>query len=179
VKSNWMMQALLLTCGVAVALALMTRDGGPLYEQGRLVAEVFSETGKPVELTDDNLVDSLSSLELNVPIAKVDLNGGILSVDLKVKDERLTKGELYAGMAELISFAFARTPNIDQLLLRLIAEDRWLGSRYLLVAADVRRGEWPADAPERLRKTGDGEIPADLKRWFRLTETALWRDKIH
>ncbi|WP_334071591.1 MULTISPECIES: hypothetical protein [Paenibacillus] len=178
-KSKWMMQAFLLTCGAAIALALMTREGGPLSEPGRLVAEVFSETGKPVELTDDNLVDSLSSLELNVPIAKVDLNGGILSVDLKVKDERLTKNDLYAGMADLISFAFARTTNIDQLLLRLIAEDQWLGSRYLLVAADVRRGEWPMDAPERLRAAGNGEIPTELKQWFRLTETALWRDKIH
>ncbi|MNP65499.1 hypothetical protein D3C76_1610950 [compost metagenome] len=85
---------------------------------------------------------------------------------------------MYKGMAEIISFAFERTTNIDQLLLRLVAEDRWVGSKYLLLAADVRRGNWPSSALSELRNTGDNELSSELKSWFRVTESHLWKKRL-
>ncbi|MDN4067489.1 hypothetical protein QYF50_06235 [Paenibacillus vini] len=174
-KVKWILQSLLVTLGIVLLLSVVTRAGGPVFEHSRPVSAAVFEPGKPVELNDGNLVDGLSAIELPVPIAKVDLNGSVLSVDLKVTEERFDKGELYRGIAELISFSFERTSNIDQLLLRLVAEDRWLGTRYLLLAADVRRGEWSDSAMNELRNAGDHELPKELRTLFRMTETHLWK----
>lgn len=163
----------------ALLLSVVTRVGGPIFEAGRPVSAAVFESGKPAELNDDNLVDGLSTIELPVPIAKVDVNRNVLSVDLKVSEEHFNKGELYSGIAELISFSFERTSNIDQLLLRLVAEDRWLGTRYLLLAADVRREEWSESALEELRNAGDKELPKELRALFRMTETHLWRQGVN
>ncbi|MEF2964361.1 hypothetical protein V3851_00845 [Paenibacillus sp. M1] len=180
-KVKPILQVLLLTLGTALLLAYLTRPGGPLLGNSSPVsAAIFdAEREQPVELTDDNLVDGLKTLELPAPIAKVGLDGRILSVDLRVTEERFDKSELYGGMAELISFSFKRTSNIDRLLLRLIAEDRWLGTKYLLLAADVRRGDWPDSALGALRNAGDGELPRELKEWLRMTETHLWKSKVN
>ncbi|RCX23251.1 hypothetical protein DFP94_101848 [Fontibacillus phaseoli] len=178
-KAKWMVRCLLFTIGSALLLAIVTRAGGPIFENSRLASAETFLSEKPVELSDDNLVDGLSELKLPVPIAKVDLNGAVLSVDLKVTEDRFDKGELYRGIAEMISFSFERTTNIDQLLLRLVAEDRWLGKRYLLLAADVRRGEWPESALYALRTTGNMELPKELRTWFRVTETQLWKSGVN
>lgn len=174
-KVKWILHSLLVTLGCALLLSAVTRAGGPLFGPSLPVSAAVFETGKPEELNDGNLVDGLSAVELPVPIAKVDLNGTVLSVDLKVTEERFDKGELYRGIAELISFSFERTSNIDQLLLRLVAEDRWLGTRYLLLAADIRRGEGAESAINELRNAGDGELPKELRTLFRMTETHLWK----
>lgn len=178
-KAKWVAIALLLTFSTVVMIAILTRAGGPIFENSRLASAAVFDSGKPLVLSDDNLVDGLSAVKLPVPIAKVDLNGSILSVDLKVTDDRFHKGELYGGIAEMISFAFERTTNIDQLLLRLVAEDRWLGTRYLLLAADVRRGAWPESALDELRNTGDAQLPKELREWFRMTETQLWKSRMN
>lgn len=143
----------------------------------KTVNSVFAEQ-KPIALTEENLVDSLVQLDLHVRLSRAELAGSILSVDLKVNEQEFNKAELYRGMAEVISFAFERTSNVDQLLLRIVAEDRWIGSKYLLLAADVRRGGWSANALIELRDTGNYEVSPELKSWFRITESHLWKQQL-
>lgn len=174
-KRNLAIRAILLTFGCALAMA----GAAWLSEhpaQPRQAATVFAGP-TPAVLTDDNLVDALDPLQLPMPIAKVELNRGILSVDLKVDGDKIGTDDVYRGMAEMISFAFEHTSNIDQLLLRLMAEDRWLGTKYLLVAADVRRAEFSAEELNALRHAGSGELPEALRVRMRLTETRLWRSR--
>lgn len=140
------------------------------------VSAVFAEQ-KPLALTEENLVDHLVQLDLHVRLSRAELAGSILSVDLKVNEQEFDKAELYRGMAEVISFALERTSNVDQLLLRIVAEDRWVGSKYLLLAADVRRGGWPASALINMRDTGNDELSPELKSWFRITESHLWKQQ--
>ncbi|WP_435925242.1 hypothetical protein [Paenibacillus sp. DYY-L-2] len=178
-KLIWLSRSLILTVGTALLIALFTRQGAAIFEESRAASAPVFDEAKPQELRDDNLVDGLSALKLPVPIAKVDLNGSILALDLKVTEDRFDKGTLYEGIAEVISFTFERTTNIDQLLLRLVAEDRWLGTRYLLLAADVRRGEFPESSLIALRELGNREMPRELRSWLRVTETHLWKSGVN
>src|SRR5690606_1578432 len=97
-------------------------------------------------LNHDNLVDELIAWKLLVPVAKVELSGSVLSLDFRITEGADQPDRLYQGLAQAIDRAFAGTSNVHRLLVRFIAEDRWLGNKYLLLAADVRRGEWPKDA---------------------------------
>ncbi|WP_018751414.1 hypothetical protein [Paenibacillus sanguinis] len=169
-------RAMLLAMSCAVLWAAISSLGHPQREQKPYAATVFAGQ-KPGRLTEDNLVDGLSVLPLPLPLAKVDLNAGILSVDLKVTDEESSTEQVYQGMAELISFAFEHTSNVDQLLLRVLAEDRWLGTRYLLIAADVRRDEISTEELFGLRDMGNGPLPEDLQSSMHITETQLWKSR--
>lgn len=174
-KQKWVLQVIVMMFGCTLLLASLSW----LSTQGDKAGgayTVFAEE-QPAMLTNDNLVEGLSALELPTRIGKVNLNRSILSVDLKVTEDDFDVAKLYQGMAELISFSMERTSNVDQLLLRLVAEDKWLGTRYLLLAADVRRGQWPETALENLRNVGNKEIPKELQTWFRMTETHLWKSK--
>ncbi|WMT42683.1 hypothetical protein RE628_10455 [Paenibacillus sp. D2_2] len=172
-RRKWLFQLIIISIlSVVLLVGLSKLDG--LLLNNTAVHTVFA-AGQPGELNDENLVDGLTALHLPVSISKVDLNGGILSVDLKVTEDQFDKSKLYTGMAELISFAFERTTNVDQLLLRLVAEDRWLGTKYLLLASDVHRDDLPQGALEMLRNTGEQELSDDLLQWFHITKTNLWR----
>lgn len=175
---KWVTRALVLTLGSALLCAWLSRPGSPVSLGGGPSATPVAVSLPPKELTEDNLVEGLSSVDLFVRIAKADLNGTILSVDLKVTEDQFDKEQLYLSMADVIAFSFERTSNIDQLLLRFVAEDQWLGTRYLLLAADVRRGEWPALALEELRNTREQELSPMLIKWFRITLTHLWKEHI-
>lgn len=173
---KWLIRSLLGTVGTVMLFAWLIGEGSVLPQGGALSAASVAAPVPSLVLTDGNLVDGLAALDLRVRIAKVDLNGQILSIDLRVAEEQFDKQQLYQSMAEVISFAIEDTSNIDQLLLRLIAEDQWLGTRYLLLAADVRRGDWPAQALEELRHPVQEELSPSLIRWFRITVTHLWKE---
>ncbi|MNN44556.1 hypothetical protein D3C81_1588510 [compost metagenome] len=78
-------------------------------------------------------------------------------------------------MALAVSFAFQETENVDQLLLRVVAEDKWLDSRRLLLAGDIRRGEWSLQLQQALQTSGNQPLAASLKNGFRISESELWR----
>ncbi|MBA9085360.1 hypothetical protein FHR92_001826 [Fontibacillus solani] len=171
-----LLQTIIITLSAVVLLMLISKLEGiqPYWNSSHTV---FAEQ-KPIQLSDDNLVNEFIQLDLPVRLSKVEINGSILSVDLKVTENELSKANMYMGMAEIISFTFKRTTNIDQLLLRLVAEDRWVGGKYLLLAADVRRGSWPSSALTELKNTGDNDLAPELKSWFRVTESRLWKKRL-
>ncbi|GIP58191.1 hypothetical protein MKX50_14965 [Paenibacillus sp. FSL W8-0186] len=178
-RTTIIVQALLISMGCAVLLAAVSWLGGEAGEAAPANAALLDKHEQPVELNHDNLVDELIAWKLLVPVAKVELSGSVLSLDFRITEGADQPDRLYQGLAQAIDRAFAGTSNVHRLLVRFIAEDRWLGNKYLLLAADVRRGEWPKDALEELRTRGDLELSHELKRWFRVTETSLWKTMIH
>ncbi|RUT36091.1 hypothetical protein EJP77_03620 [Paenibacillus zeisoli] len=166
--------AFILTLTTALAVAAFTAHG----DTWRSIAayNAFAD-GKVIDLTENNLVDELSQLPLSVRLSKVNLNQSILSVDLKIGEESYQPSVLYLNMAELIRFSFERTSNVSQLLIRLVAEDKWVGTKHLLLASDVRRGEWPPSALDDLENLGDHPLSDELRQYFRLTVTSLWKNR--
>ncbi|MNW14329.1 hypothetical protein D3C71_2125260 [compost metagenome] len=78
-------------------------------------------------------------------------------------------------MARVISFAFQETVNVDQLLLRIVAEDKWLDSRRLLLAGDIRRSEWSSRLQEALETAPSRPLPESVKSGLRISESELWK----
>ncbi|GAA0135553.1 hypothetical protein YSY43_23930 [Paenibacillus sp. YSY-4.3] len=171
-------QALLITMGCAVLLSAVSWIGGRTGEIAPANAALLDKHEPPVELNNDNLVDELIAWKLLVPVSKVELSGSVLSIDFRVTEGIGQPDRLYQGLAQAIERSFEDTSNVHRLLVRFIAEDRWIGNKYLLMAADVRRGEWPKDALGELRTRGNRELSHELKSWFRVTETSLWKTMI-
>ncbi|MNP26288.1 hypothetical protein D3C76_1191350 [compost metagenome] len=130
-------------------------------------------------LSNDNLVDRLSSLPLTIPISKVEWSESILSLDLKLVASESTVADIYKNMAEAISFSFEHTPNVDRLMLRFVVENKWLNTRHLLLAADVSRLQWRSELTEELQDIGEQPLPDYLKQAFHVTETKLWQNQFH
>lgn len=130
-----------------------------------------------VQLTDDNLVDTLRELPLTTPIASVSWEHSVLTLDVKLLKEETTPLEIYQNMAELVAFSFYGTTNVRQLLLRVVTQDAWSGERHLLLASDIRRNEWTNETLDQLRSREGAELPAELKSRFRITVTPMWQKR--
>ncbi|MCM3171450.1 hypothetical protein [Paenibacillus sp. MER 99-2] len=132
-------------------------------------------TKAPEELSDKNLVDVLHSMHLTTPIARVEWKQSILKLDLKVIGTGTSHSEIYANMAAVAELSFRSLGNVEQVLLRVMAEDEWLHKQHLLLAADIRRNEWPLEAIDALRNWNSPALSGELKAWFHIMETELWR----
>ncbi|WP_340024447.1 hypothetical protein MHI24_04895 [Paenibacillus sp. FSL K6-1096] len=126
-------------------------------------------------LEDDNLVDALSSVPFSLAIDKAGWENGVLSLDLKVNSDHHEPKELYRNMALAVAFAIQETDNVDQLLLRVVAEDQWLDTRRLLLAGDIRRSEWSPLLQQALEHAGNTPLPEALKTGLRISESELWK----
>ncbi|WP_211745022.1 hypothetical protein [Paenibacillus sp. Marseille-Q4541] len=163
-----------ISIGAAVLLStFVTLQGSEYPEQSK---EVFSP-GDRVTLTDTNLVDVLHELSLNTPISKVKWSKNVLTLDLKVTGSSIVPSDIYIDMASIASFSMDRTSNVNQLMLRFLAEDEWIGSRHLLLSADIRRSEWSSEALKKLKEWKNAELPEELIQRFHMTETNLWREQ--
>ncbi|WP_082926870.1 hypothetical protein [Paenibacillus tuaregi] len=174
--SRWSMLVTVLSLTVCTAL-IVSAFSAPGYQPGNPSSRSVFGHQQVVELRQDNLVDELAGLPLSVRISKADLDGAILSVELKIQEEGFYPSVLYLNMAELIRFSFEGTSNVNQLLVRLVAEDKWIGSKHLLLASDVRRGEWPSFALNDLENLGNQPLTDQLKEYFRFTVTNLWKTR--
>lgn len=130
---------------------------------------------QPRELTQDNLVDALASMQLAAPIAKVEWDKSILKLDLKVTGTDIGYQKIYGSMADVAELSFGGFSNVEQVLLRVLAEDEWTRQRHLLLAADIRRNQWPDSAIGELRGWSSPKLSDNLKEWFHIMETALWK----
>jgi len=129
------------------------------------------------ELSDENIVDVLHSLPLTLAIRRVEWHAPAISIDLTVPAPDTSRTEMYKNMAEILSFCFSGTSNVQQVKLRLMAEDPWLDARHLLLAADAGRNAWDSVLYRELRLTGEEPLPEYIKRRLRVIETLLWKER--
>ncbi|AOZ91375.1 hypothetical protein [Paenibacillus crassostreae] len=169
--------SLFLCIGVLIVLPkLFTFQPSLAQLKGNIM--VFNPHSSMV-LTNDNLVDTLSSLPLTVLISRVEWSKSILSLDLKVVSSDDTVEDIYENLAEVISFSFENTTNVDRLMLRLVVENKWLNTRHLLLAADVSRPQWSTEMTQALKGNGENPLPEHLLHTFHMTETKLWRNQFY
>ncbi|MEK4851235.1 hypothetical protein NST04_15430 [Paenibacillus sp. FSL H7-0756] len=170
---SWLIGTALLL-SAATTLLLPQLAGNVLTAQSKYSA-VETIGPKGLVLENDNLVDALSEIPLSLMIDKAGWENGVLSLDLKVNGDVHEPQELYRNMALAIGFAIQETSNVDQLLLRVVAEDQWLDTRRLLLAGDFRRSEWTPLLQEALENAGNSPLPDYLKNGFRISESELWK----
>ncbi|MEC0089769.1 hypothetical protein [Paenibacillus macquariensis] len=144
-----------------------------LIAQKKGVISVFNPHASTT-LSNDNLVDTLSTVPFTLPISHVDWKTSTLSLDMKVVTSESTITDIYKNMAEAISFSFENTPNVNRLMLRIIAEDKWVNTSHLLLAADVSRQAWSEEVTNELRNHAEAPLSDHLKQTFRVTEMKLW-----
>lgn len=166
---------LAVTLGSVLILPALYHAEHTFARESRALAAFHPQSGWTLD--NANIVDALDSLPLTLPIRKVEWESRVLTVDLKVATPEVSVSEIYSNIAEILTFSFDGTSNVDQILLRLVAEDKWLGTRHLLLAADVRRTEWSPELKQALGEAEEGPLADDIKARFHLTETKLWRDR--
>ncbi|MFD1774154.1 hypothetical protein [Paenibacillus rhizophilus] len=175
-RTWWIGAAMLLTAASAVLLPKMeSLHSSAVRVHGTL--ETFSPGSSGMVLSNGNLVDAVGGLDLSLSIGSVDWEDGVLTLDLKVTDSSLQPKEVYADMAKTFYFAFRDTENVDQVMLRVIAEDKWLGTARLLLAADARRRELSPELLGELQTADNFPLPGRLKAAFRISETSLWKNQ--
>ncbi|WP_025691448.1 hypothetical protein [Paenibacillus zanthoxyli] len=175
-RTWWIGAAMLVTAVSAALLPKMESLHSSMLGEHRTM-ETLSPAKDGIILGNANLVDSVGSLPFSMSIGSVGLENGVLSLDLKITDSRLQPSEVYADMAKAFLFAFRDTENIDQVMLRVIAEDKWLGTARLLLAADARRQELSGELLRELQTAGNLPLPGRLKAAFRISETSLWKNQ--
>lgn len=166
---------LVMSLGAAVLLSTFVTGQSKMW-----IAEESKEVlsaNEQLTLTDKNLVDALHDLSLNTPISKVKWSKNVLTLDLKVTRNSIIPSEIYIDIASLASFSMERTNNVNQLMLRVLAEDEWAGKRHLLLSADIKRTEWDREAWMKLREWKNAALPDELIQRFHMTETNLWREQ--
>lgn len=164
--------------GVTVGAALLLSSFVTLQSAGggaEQSKEVLWSEGKFI-LTDENLVDVFHDLSLHTPISKVKWSKNVLTVDLKVTENSFIPSDIYIDMASIASFSMEHTANVNQLMLRVLAEDEWAGAKHLLLSADVRRSQWDREDLMKLREWKSSELPRELIQRFHMTETNLWKE---
>ncbi|WP_405114724.1 hypothetical protein MHH28_10770 [Paenibacillus sp. FSL K6-1217] len=173
-KRSWLIGTAMLL-SAATTLLLPQLAGNALTAQSNYSAVQTTMGPGGLVLGNDNLVDALSEIPLSLMIDKAGWENGVLSLDLKVNGNAREPQELYKNMALAIRFAIQETSNVDQLLLRVVAEDQWLDTRRLLLAGDIRRSEWTPLLQEALQSAGNSPLPGPLKKGFRISESELWK----
>ncbi|MCL6602391.1 MAG: hypothetical protein K6T94_05885 [Paenibacillus sp.] len=172
-RSWWVGAVLLLSAASSIMLPkLADMDSILNKEHGAL--ETFID-GRDSILDENNLVDQLGSLPLLLSIDSAGWVNNTLSLDLKITSNDPDPEDIYKDMAKAISFAFQNTINVNELLLRVIVEDKWLGSRRLLLAGDIRRTEWSHELQRELDSTGNTPLSDRIKASFRISESDLWK----
>lgn len=174
-KQKWLWGAGCIGLTFVSVFLLVSLSSLSSYASKDIHKPALADIGKPIELSSDNLVDEMSRLYLPVKLSKVDLRMHILSVDLKLTGDNFKPALVYESLAELISFSMGQTNNVYQLLIRVVAEDPWTKNKYLLLAADIRKGQWPTELIQQLQELGNEQLPREMKTWFRVTETKLWQ----
>ncbi|WNS44488.1 hypothetical protein [Paenibacillus sp. MMS20-IR301] len=170
---SWLIGTVMLLS--AVSVLLLPRLAGFELSQRAAYGAVETISVSGIQLRNDNLVDALGEIPFSLLIDRVGWENQVLSLDLKVTGNDHEPQELYRNMALAISFAFQETDNVNQLLLRVVAEDKWLDTRRLLLAGDIRREEWSAPLLDMLEKAGNSPLPLSLKNGFRISESELWK----
>ncbi|MBJ6363523.1 hypothetical protein ACFOQM_20070 [Paenibacillus sp. GCM10012307] len=139
------------------------------------------KAAQPNLLNYDNVIELLIGLDLQQKIKRVDLNRGVLAIDLAAA-RRSTAESLNRDMLELFRLCFIQKNNVDRLLIRVLDHQPQAGpgkaavARELLVSADVRRSDEALAELLPLLNAGDLLEESWSKR-LRLHFTPLWHER--
>lgn len=160
---------LVLTIAAAFALTyVMARN-----EAGEGLGRDRALQAYPVRLTDQNTVDEIAELPFELNIDHVQVKPGLLAIDLKMGQGGTAESAIYDDVYTLLHFAFIRTLNIDQVLLRVLTNDE--EGNKLLLSMEAKRESWLSllrDQKDRSQFQSSGAFRAfrDIhytQEWFR------------
>jgi PIN domain nuclease of toxin-antitoxin system len=159
---------ILLSSGIAVALSLL-----PQLENGWDSPVFNSVKAQPVSET--NIVDVMSKMQLHLRIRKVEVSHAIISIDLFASPSS-DRQQIVQDLYEIPNALFGRSTNINQVLVRVLDGSQHTGgSASLMLAADARREKWLSESGLSIRSAEEKE--QYLQSHFRVTYTPYWREK--
>ncbi|MBU7315888.1 hypothetical protein [Paenibacillus oleatilyticus] len=133
-------------------------------------------TVKAHPVSENNIVDVVSRMQLHLRIRRVEVNHAVVSIDLlavKTSD----KSDMLSDMYEVPTVMFASSTNINQVLVRVLdASGDREGNPQPLAAVDARRERWlPNEAGLRTRNAEELQQYLDTR--FRMTYTSKWQER--
>ncbi|MDF2962498.1 MAG: hypothetical protein K0S39_4233 [Paenibacillus sp.] len=160
----------LLSVGVAVTLSFL-----PQLENGWNSPVFRSVKAQPV--SEANIVDVMSKMQLHLRIRKVEVTHAIVSVDL-LASPASEKSEIVQDLYEIPRTMFSRSTNINQVLVRVLDSSKSStgGGTALLMATDARREKWlPGETV--ISTQSIEEMEQYLQSHFRMTYTPRWQER--
>lgn len=170
---NWtrrILAALLLSVAITAGLTLLPHLDNA--QQGGL-QPAFLNKGE--DLTDRNIVDFMTKMQMHMRIRKVELNRSIVSIDLSA-NAGVAKTDALQDLYELPQYIFAHTTNINQIFVRVLDtnQDPAKSAGGSLVAAlDAKRDSWMPDTP-RMAPVSADELSQYIQSHYHVTFTAKW-----
>lgn len=123
-------------------------------------------------LSNVNLVDVLSRVELREKLGHAEWNGNVLSLELIVSPGKSRPQALFADVEKLIELSFRELNNVTRLLVRIT--ERGEERRTLLAAVDVRRSDkWLSEELQSL-SSADPVHDEAWRQKLRLSFTRAW-----
>jgi len=159
---------LLLSVCIALVLSILFKES--VSSNG-----VLADNRTPAKtLSDDNMVDLISTLPLQLSIKKVDWQQTVLSVDLIMPSAASGIERVYRDLYTLSEFGF-QTSNVRQVLVRVLEGRKEEASAGfpLLVAMDARKAN--RSAAWKREGTGAQTLQDYLQSHYRITYTKKWQ----
>ncbi|MDF2715926.1 MAG: hypothetical protein K0R28_2851 [Paenibacillus sp.] len=159
---------LLLSVCIALALSI-------LFKESANSNGVLADNRSPAKtLSDDNMVDLISTLPLQLSIKKVDWQQTVLSVDLIMPSAASGVERVYRDLYTLSEFGF-QTSNVRQVLVRVLEGRKEEASAGfpLLVAMDARKAN--RSAAWKREGAGAQTLQDYLQSHYRITYTKKWQ----
>ncbi|OGX68717.1 MAG: hypothetical protein A2189_07395 [Paenibacillus sp. RIFOXYA1_FULL_44_5] len=120
----------------------------------------------PQTLNNRNLVNFMENIPLELSIRSVNLNGGIIKLDLSYNGDYSSSEIIYRDLYQTVYRALSETTNIQQVLIRVFLDSNDYGSDALLIYADVKRTDLKLDRVENPE--------AYVTNHFHITKTYNW-----
>lgn len=167
---KWVPRLLLMTAisiSVAVGLSYLSR-------LDTAVGLFRSVQAQPV--SEANIVDVVSKMQLHQRIRRVELNHAIVSIDL-LSPKSTEKADILEDLYEIPKVMFESSTNIHQVLIRVLdGSQEGSGNSGLLVALDARREKWLSNDP-KLRPQSANELQQYLDAHYRMTYAQKWENR--
>jgi len=126
--SQGMVAAIVLSVIIAFMISLIPTQVSRLHQD----FPVF-HWQKKIQVTDQNLVDFVSTFSIENPIKKVSLEHEILAIDFKIEqNNHMNINVIYEDLFTVIQKSLVQTTNIKEVLLRVFLDDQIL----IAVSAD-------------------------------------------
>jgi len=117
-------KSILTAAGITLAVTLLlslvpqwSRDTASSRHGGEVAVFQIAPVNR---ITSDNLVDSMVSLQLKLPIRRVDWQRAVLSIDLAVTDEEDQPQQWMDDLERVLRLSLIQADNINRVLVRFV-----------------------------------------------------------